>query len=70
MTAVGSGTGGSDKAIWIQIMEEMDLNGNNEISYPEFRDSLFAVLTRNIDDTAAIAALKISQRASVCIDYE
>ena len=65
MTAHGMGTGGSDKAIWIQIMEEMDQNGDKQISYPEFRDSLFAVLTRNIDDNAAIAALKISQRASV-----
>jgi hypothetical protein len=42
------GTGGStnndEKAIWLQIMDEMEANGIRELTYEEFRDSLFAVL--------------------------
>lgn len=45
MEVRGQGTGGStsndEKAIWVQIMDEMDGNGNKEISYEEFRDSMF-----------------------------
>jgi hypothetical protein len=48
MSNKGMGTGGSvgkdEKAIWIQIMDEMDQTGSGEIAYEEFRDSMFLVL--------------------------
>ena len=74
MSNKGMGTGGSvgkdEKAIWIQIMDEMDQTGSGEITYEEFRDSMFLVLQRNIDDSQALYALKLSQRASICVDYD
>jgi hypothetical protein len=51
-------------------MDEMDQSGSGEISYEEFRDSMFLVLQRNIEDTEAMYALKLSNRASICVDYD
>jgi Ca2+-binding EF-hand superfamily protein len=67
-TGVGTGAtaGNDEKAIWIQIMEEMDSTGSRTISYPEFQDSLFMVLQRNLDEVSPV--LKSSYRASICID--
>lgn len=69
----GQGTGGStnndEKAIWCQIMDELDSNGTNEICYEEFRDSLFSVLQKNIDESGTIM-FRASQRASICFDVE
>ena len=67
-TGVGTGAtaGNDEKAIWIQIMEEMDSTGSRTISYPEFSDSLFMVLQRNLDEVSPV--LKSSYRASICID--
>jgi hypothetical protein len=74
MQVRGQGTGGStsndEKAIWVQVMDEMDENKNREISYEEFRNSLFLVLQKNIDDSKAAFALKMSQRASICFDMD
>ena len=35
-------------------MDELDSTGTNEIGYEDFRDSLFMVLQKNIDETGTI----------------